>query len=335
MKAVVVSEPGRWSVQDVPTPRAQRGELLIHVQAAGICGSDLHIVAGEFPPTPYPIIPGHEFAGVVAEAGDGVDPELVGRRVAVDPSLFCGHCRYCQAGRGNLCAHWGAIGDTVDGAFAEYVVVPAQNAYPLPDGMTFAAGALVEPMSCVVHGLHRLQLSPGSELLIMGAGTIGVSLLQAAKHCGATVVDMVDTDGSRLERAVKFGADHVALDAIEHVRRRGYGYSYVIEASGVPAAGQAALAALDRGGSLLVFGVAPEDGRLSVSPFALYNDEQTILGSMAVLNSFAPAQSLVSSGVIDAERMVTHTFELSDFGAALDAMRGRQGLKVQIGFNCS
>jgi 2-desacetyl-2-hydroxyethyl bacteriochlorophyllide A dehydrogenase len=333
MKAVVVSTPDRWSVvDDAPVPTPGEGEVLLEVKAVGICGSDLHILAGEFPPTPYPITPGHEFAGVVSALGPGVETVAVGDRVAVDPSLFCGRCRYCQAGRGNLCADWGAIGDTVDGAFAEYVVVPARNAYRLPDDMSFAAGALVEPMSCVVHGLHRLNIRAGSDLLVVGGGTIGLSLLQAATRSGATTVDVVDTDASRRELARSFGADAVAADAAELVAARGRGYDYVIEATGVPAAAEAALAALDRGGTLLIFGVAPEHAAIPIAPFRVYNDEQTILGTMAVLDSFAPALRMLSAGVIDAGRMVTHRFRLEQFDEALATMRGRQGLKIQFSF---
>lgn len=333
MKALVVSTPGAWSVvDDVPVPRAGAGEVQVQVKAVGICGSDLHILAGEFPSTQYPIVPGHEFAGVVTEVGDGVANVALGDRVAVDPTLSCGGCRYCQVGRGNLCASWGAIGDTVDGAFAEYVVVPARNAYPLADDMSFAAGALVEPTSCVVHGLHRLAMRAGSDLLIVGGGTIGLALLQAAKRSGATAVDVVDTDASRLDRARAFGADEVARDARELLESRGHGYEYVIEATGVPAAGRTALDALDRGGTLLIFGVAPEHAAIDISPFRVYNDEQTILGSMAVLDSFAPAMRMLAAGAIDAERMVTHTFELEQFDEALATMRGRQGLKIQFHF---
>lgn len=333
MKAVVVSTPGSWSViDDVPIPHAGQGEVQVQVKAVGICGSDLHILAGEFPPTPYPITPGHEFSGVVTEVGDGVANVALGDRVAIDPSLFCGRCRYCRAGRGNLCADWGAIGDTVNGAFAEYVVAPARNAYLLPPELSFAAGALVEPMSCVVHGLHRLAMRAGSELLIVGGGTIGLSLLQAARRSGASTVDVVDTDASRLERARTFGADDVATDPAELVRRRGCGYEYVIEATGVPAASSAALGALDRGGTFLIFGVAPEHAEISISPFRVYNDEQTILGTMAVLDSFRPAMTMLGTGAIDVERMVTHTFAIEQFDEALATMRGRQGLKIQFSF---
>jgi 2-desacetyl-2-hydroxyethyl bacteriochlorophyllide A dehydrogenase len=333
MKAVVVSAPGNWSVlDDVPAPQPASGEVQVQVKAAGICGSDLHILAGEFPPTPYPIIPGHEFSGVVTAIGDGTADVAIGERVAVDPSLFCGRCRYCRAGRGNLCEAWGAIGDTVNGAFAEYVVAPAQNAHRLPDELSFAAGALVEPLSCVVHGLHRMVMRAGSELLIIGGGTIGLLLLQAARHAGASTVHVVDSDSSRLERAKGFGAERVATDALELVRHRGRGYEYVIEATGVPDASVAALHALDRGGMLLIFGVAPEDAEIPISPFRVYNDEQTILGTMAVLNSFAPAMSTLAAGAVDVERMVSHTFPLEQFDEAVTTMRARHGLKIQFTF---
>lgn len=333
MRAVVVPAPGTWSLEEVPVPRPGPGELLVEVKAAGICGTDLHILAGHFPPAPYPLIPGHEFAGTVAETGPGVTGVAAGDRVAIDPSLFCGQCRYCQAGRGNLCARWGAIGDTVNGAFAEYVLVPAKTAHTLPADLSFAAGALVEPTSCVVHGLHRLAMRPGSDLLIIGAGTIGLLLLQAAKQSGGTVIDVVETNESRLQRATAFGANHVATAASELVAQRGRGYEYIIDATGAPAAVQSALAALDRGGTLLIFGVAPEDGQVKVFPFTVYNDEHTILGSMAILNSFGPALALLTAGVIDPDRMVTHRFALEEFDAALTAMRERQGLKVQITFD--
>jgi 2-desacetyl-2-hydroxyethyl bacteriochlorophyllide A dehydrogenase len=333
VRALVVAEPGRWSVEDVPDPEPGPGEILLATRAVGICGSDLHILAGEFPPTPYPIIPGHEFAGVVAATGPGGGTLRPGDRVAVDPSLFCGSCRYCRAGRGNLCTNWGAIGDTVNGAFAEFVVVPERNAYVLPPSVTYSAGALVEPMSCVVHGLQRLAVRAGSEVLIVGGGTIGIALLQAARSAGAVRVDVVDSDPSRLARAKALGAGVVDTSVAALLAARGNGYEYVIEATGVPAAARDAVTALDRGGTLLVFGVAPQDGRVEISPFQVYNDELTIMGTMAVLNSFAPALGLVSAGAIDSDAMVTHTFPLDDFDAALDAMKSRQGLKVQIHFD--
>src|ERR1700727_2467868 len=159
MRAVIWEAPGELTITEPAAPVPQPGELIVQVGTCGICGTDLHVADGEFPPTPYPIIPGHEFAGRIVARGAGVPGDWAeGARVAVDPSLFCGHCPACRAGRGNLCANWNALGTTVNGAFAEYVAVPAVNAYLLPDGVDDAQGALIEPLSCAVWTGRR----PGS-----------------------------------------------------------------------------------------------------------------------------------------------------------------------------
>ncbi|ASW53780.1 zinc-dependent alcohol dehydrogenase family protein [Plantactinospora sp. KBS50] len=330
MRAVVIAEPGRFGVTRVPDPTPAAGEIVVAPRAAGVCGTDLHIIDGEFPPAPFPLVPGHEFAGEVVALGAGVTGIRTGDRVAVDPSLFCGTCVYCRRQRGNLCQRWGAIGDTVDGAFAEYVAVPAGNAHPVPDSLGWAAAALVEPLSCVVHGLRRLAMAPGSELLIVGAGTIGLLLAQAARRSGAARIAVVDTDPGRRELAASLGADTVAGSVDALLAERDIGFEYAIEATGVPAAAQAALTGLARGGTLLVFGVSPADASVRLSPFQVYNDELTILGSMAVLHTFEPAITLMTSGAIAADRMVTDTFALDDFPDAVRAVRARTGLKVQV-----
>src|ERR1017187_519604 len=200
MRAVVWQRPGQLKVTEVPDPAPGHGELIIQVGACGICGTDVHIADGNFPPTPYPIIPGHEFSGRVMALGHSVPGGWrEGERVAVDPSLFCGYCPACRAGRGNLCANWNAIGDTVDGAFAEYVAVPAANAYRIPDNVDDSQGALIEPLSCAVHGLRRIGPVLGQDVLLMGAGTMGLLLLQLLARAGARSLTVVDRKASRLE----------------------------------------------------------------------------------------------------------------------------------------
>jgi len=330
MRALVISRPGQFEVETVPDPTLAPDELIVAPKAVGVCGTDLHILDGHFPPAVYPLIPGHEFAGEVVAVGNEVEGLSVGDRVAVDPSLFCGHCPYCRRQRGNLCVNWGAIGDTVNGAFAEYVPIPARNAYRLTEEMTWGAGALVEPLSCVVHGLRRLEMAAGSELLIIGAGTIGLLLLQSASRSGAAAVDVVDPAASRREIAKALGARTAAASIEELLDNRTIGYEYSIEATGVPAAATAAVAGLCRGGTMLVFGVAPAEARLPLSQFSVYNDEITVLGSMAVLNTFEPALRLMEAGAIQVDAMVTHTYALQDFSRAIEAVRAREGLKVQV-----
>jgi 2-desacetyl-2-hydroxyethyl bacteriochlorophyllide A dehydrogenase len=329
MRAVVLNRPTDFAVAEVPDPVPTAAEVVIRVRATGICGTDLHIVDGEFPPTPYPIIPGHEFAGEVVAVGADVSYFSVGSRVAVDPSLFCGHCSACRRQRGNLCEHWGAIGDTVNGAFAEYVAVPAANAFAIPDSMPFADAALVEPVACAVHGLRRLDMTAGSSLLVVGAGTMGLLLAQLARRTGAAMLTVVDTDPSRRDIAAKLGFD-TANSIPEALSVYPAGYDYVVEATGVEAAGQAALRAVARGGTFMVFGVAPESAKLEVSPFRVYNDEISIVGSMAVLHTFPAALRMLAAGAVDTGVMVSHTFGLHDFAEALQTVRGRAGLKVQI-----
>lgn len=331
MRAVVVEVPGRVAVVDVPEPVPRAGEVIVEVRAAGICGTDLHIVAGEFPPAPYPLVPGHEFAGEVVALGPDV-PEpsqggvAVGDRVAVDPSLFCGRCRFCRSGRGNLCEHWGATGDTVDGAFAEYVAVPAANCYRLPDAMTWRQAALVEPLSCAVHGVRRIGVEAGERFLVFGAGTMGLLLQQLLQRHGVQVL-MVDRNPERLPLTTKLGAIGTATDAAELAGER---WDAAIDATGAPAAVEAAFNSLDRGGRLLVFGVAEAGARTTVSPFRIYNDEITIVGSMAVLDSFGRALQLIANGAVDVDPLVSHELPLAEFPQALDLVRSGRGVKVQV-----
>ena len=326
MRAAVITEPREIAVSETPDPRPAPHQVVVDVGACGVCGTDLHIADGEFPPTPYPIVPGHEFAGTVGEIGADVTTGIaVGDRVAVDPSLFCGHCVACRAGRGNLCANWGAIGDTVDGAFAERVAVPAVNAYRLPDHLSLEQGALVEPLSCAVHGVRRLGTETGESMLVVGAGTMGLLLIQLLVGAGVRV-NAVDRVASKLDLATKFGAVHTATSISELDGQ----YDAVVDVTGAPAAIEEGLDAVRRGGRFLVFGVANADARVAVSPFRIYNDEITIVGSMAVLHSFGAALDLVATGSISTDGLVSHRLPLDDYPDALDIVRQGQGVKVHV-----
>ncbi|MDT0448534.1 zinc-dependent alcohol dehydrogenase family protein [Streptomyces hesseae] len=328
MRALVVETPGKFSVQTVPDPTPGPGEVVVAVAAVGICGTDVHIVDGEFAPTPYPIIPGHEFTGEVVALGAGVSAVHEGDKVAVDPSLFCGACHYCAIGRGNLCENWGAIGDTVDGAMAQYVKVPAANCHRLPESVSLAQGTLVEPLSCAVHGFDKLPRHLGAHYLIYGAGTMGLMMLQLAAHAGAASVSVVDLNAGRLEVAQRLGADAVAASADAFGRPQGW--EVVIDCTGVVPAIEDALTRVRRGGTFQQFGVAPSGATARISPFRVYNDEITIVGSMAVVHSFGRAVELMGKGVVDADTMITHSFGLDEFPEALRAFREGVGRKIQI-----
>ena len=264
----------------------------------------------------------------MAVAGDVKIDLPVGAKVAVDPSLYCGYCRRCRSGRDNLCENWAAIGDTVDGAFAEYVAVPAVNAHLLPDGIDGQLGAMVEPLACAVHGLRRLGPLFGDTVVLTGAGTMGLLLLQLLVHAGAGPVTVVDRVPDRLEVARKLGAaatSRAGLDELKDER-----FEIAVDATGVPAVVDGVAGLLDRGGRLLVFGVAPAEASISLSPFRVYNDEITVTGSMAILRSFAPAVELIGSGVIDPRPLLSEPLPLDEFGEALHRVRTGQGIKWHI-----
>ncbi|GLY71470.1 zinc-dependent alcohol dehydrogenase family protein [Amycolatopsis taiwanensis] len=327
MRAAIVEQPGSISVGQRPDPVGGPRQVVVRVGACGICGTDVHIADGHFPPTPYPIVPGHEFAGEIVEVGPDVPGGWrPGDRVAVDPSLLCGYCAFCRAGRANLCENWGAVGDTVDGAFAEYVAVPAANCYRLPDSLSWRQGALVEPVSCAVHGIRRVGVEAGEQFLVMGAGTMGLIMQQLLQRSGAAVT-VVDRNAARLPRAKDLGAHAVATDVSELDGER---FDAAADCTGAVPAIEAAFDALHRGGRLLVFGVAPEQARVALSPFRIYNDEITVIGSMAVLNSYGAALDLVAGGAIDTKPLLTDTRPLERFGEALALMRAGTGLKVQV-----
>jgi 2-desacetyl-2-hydroxyethyl bacteriochlorophyllide A dehydrogenase len=330
VKAAIWEAPNELRIGERPDPAPGPEDVVVRVGACGVCGTDLHIAAGDFAYTPFPHVPGHEFAGEVVAVGDDVRELRAGARVAVDPSLFCGRCSFCREGRGNLCKAWGATGDTEDGAFAEYVRVPARNAYALPDELSYRAGALVEPVSCAVRGMHRIVPRPGEAALIVGAGTMGLLLLQLVVRAGVARAAVLDTNPAKLPLAERLGATATATGIEALQGHAPDGFDFAIDATGAAPAIETAFGALRRGGRLLVFGVANADARISLSPFRIYNDEIVVLGSMAVLHSFGPALELVRSGAIDVDAMLTHAFALDAFGEAIENVRAGAGVKSQV-----
>src|SRR5579859_435315 len=338
MRAVVIDAPGSIRVGSVPDPTPRPDEVVVRVAACGICGTDLHIIDGDSPLARYPIIPGHEFAGEVVALGSNIAQKhgngganiTVGIRVAVEPNLYCGQCEFCRTGHENLCLNYAAIGVTTAGALAEYVSVPITKAYILPAAISLREAALIEPVSCAVHGMHSLNPRSGDTFLIVGAGTMGLLLLQLAVQGGASRVVMVDLNMQRLARAETLGATQVYTDIKQALQDEPLGFSCVIDATGVSKVIESAFMAVKRGGKLMVFGVAPHDARISLSPFRIYNDEITVIGSMAVLFSFQAAIDLICGKVIDTEAMLTAALPLVDFPKALDMVRYGEGVKTQI-----
>jgi 2-desacetyl-2-hydroxyethyl bacteriochlorophyllide A dehydrogenase len=329
MKAAVIERPGQVDIVSIDDPRPGREDAIVQVEACGICGTDIHVLEGDFAATRYPIVPGHEFSGEVVAAGAEVRDIKVGDFVAVDPSLPCGKCFFCRLGRGNLCENWNAIGvGSAYGACAEFVRVPSTNAFALPHDLPRRWGTLIEPLSCAVRGFDQINLRLADSYLIYGAGTMGLMLAQLAAHAGASTLDMVDINRGRFDLALRLGADRVAASAGELEQPRGW--DVVIDATGAVPAIEDGLRRVRRGGTFLMFGVASVDATARFSPFRVYNDEINIIGSMAVLHSFERARDLLIKGVIDCEAMLTHRYSLDAYTTAIDTFRKGAGLKVQV-----
>jgi 2-desacetyl-2-hydroxyethyl bacteriochlorophyllide A dehydrogenase len=327
VRALEVTEPGSWSVTDLPDPSPRPTEVVVRVSVCGLCGTDMHILDGDLTSANYPLVPGHELAGEVAAVGSDVEAARVGDNIAVDPNLPCGRCHYCHIGRENLCANYSAVGVTQAGGFAELVVVPQACVYPLPPDLPATSAGLVEPMSCAVHGLSRLPQKAGAHYLVYGAGTMGLLIGNLARRAGAASVSFVDRNEDRLSFAGEFGADATATDA--EGLDRPEGFEVVIDATGVVAAIDDGLTRVRAGGTFLQFGVAPEDAQASFSPFAVYNREIDIIGSMAVHHSFAPAINLLAAGV-DLSLLVSDVLPLDRFDDAVELFRSGTTRKIQI-----
>ncbi|OXY86755.1 zinc-dependent alcohol dehydrogenase family protein [Streptomyces diastatochromogenes] len=328
MRAAVIAAPGKVELATVDDPAPGPREVVVQVAAVGLCGTDLHILQGEHAPS-LPIVPGHEFAGEVVAVGSRVTEVAVGTRVAVDPNLYCGECHYCRLGRNNLCERYAAIGVTHPGAAAEFVAAPVANCVLLPDGVRTEDAALIEPLSCAVRGYDVLRSRLASRVLVYGAGTMGLMMLQLAKATGAASVDVVDINAERLATARQLGCSGSAASADE-LDRPPYGWDLVVDATGNAQAIQDALGRVGKGGTYLQFGVASPAARTTIEPYRIYNQEITITGSMAVLHSFERAADLFATGVIDPDVFISDRLPLAAFPDAIARFQAGIGRKIQI-----
>jgi 2-desacetyl-2-hydroxyethyl bacteriochlorophyllide A dehydrogenase len=327
VKAAVITGVGSVEVTTVDDPVCGPRSVVVDVAACGLCGTDLHILQGEFAPT-LPVVPGHEFAGTIVEIGSQVTELAVGDRVAVDPSLYCYECRMCRAGKNNLCERWAAIGVTTAGGAAEFAVAPVANCVKLPDHVRTEDAALIEPLSCAVRGYDVLRSQMASRVLIYGSGTMGLMMLQLGKLTGASSIEVVDLNPDRLETAVKLGVTAVAGSADELDRPEGW--DVVIDATGNEKAIQDGLGRVAKGGTFLQFGVSDYATRVTIEPYKIYNQEITITGSMAVLHSFERAADLFATGVLDPEIFISDRVPLEDYAGALDQFKAGKGRKIQV-----
>jgi L-iditol 2-dehydrogenase len=336
MKALVkyAIGPGGMEIQDVHEPVLIPGHVIISVEACGICGTDLHIFAGEYPVNP-PVILGHEFTGTIVDVASDVTSVQLGQRVtSLVYFTTCGHCQFCQTGQWNLCAKRKSVGSGVNGAFARYILVPAKNVRLLPDNIDFVSGALTEPLACCTHGvLERATLHPADYAFVTGPGAIGLLTSQILVSAGINVILAgTSSDAERLSLGRQLGVQNTVevdsqpvteiIDELTH----GKGVDLVFECSGAEAAARLGIQVAKRGGQFIQLG-------LFGKPVTI-NWDQAMLKEVDIHNSFAStwkswdyALKLLESGKLQVTPLVSEVLPITKWEYAFGRFGNRQGIK--------
>ncbi|UJW74244.1 zinc-dependent alcohol dehydrogenase family protein [Rhizobium sp. SL42] len=319
MKAMRLEAVGQLFVREIDRPNPGPDDLLVRVEACGICGTDRHLFHGEFPSTP-PVTLGHEFSGIVEAMGTAVTGYAIGDRITGDPNIACGRCPQCTAGRVNLCRNLKAIGIHRDGGFADYVLVPQRQAFLLPPGLDPLHGAFCEPLACCLHGIDIAGIKAGASVVVLGGGVIGLLTVQLAKLAGATTVILSTRQASRRALAEDLGAtasvDPTAGDIIDQIAgSQGLvpgGVDVVIECAGVAQTVQQSFRLAKAGGTVVILGVMPQGAKVEIEPFDILFRELRVLGSF--INPFVHrrAADLVATGSIEIDRLISRKVSLEE-----------------------
>lgn len=325
MDALVLTGIKSLELQDIAQPEVKPNEVKIHTAFAGICGTDHALYAGlpgSAPAVP-PIVLGHENSGVVAEVGSAVTNVKVGDRVTVDPNIYCGQCKFCRTGRPELCENLSAVGVTRDGGFEEYFTAPASVVYQIPDNVSLKSAAVVEPISCAVHGIKLLKVTPYQKALVIGDGFMGELFVQILQAYGIHQVDLAGIVDEKLAmNKEKFGAKNI-FNTMKGDKIPDAEYDVVIEAVGMPQTQEAAIEAAARGGQVLMFGVGGPDAKFEMNTYEVFQKQLTIQGSFINPNAFEDSLALLSSGKLDVESLMSHEL---DYNTVDDFVNGKLGV---------
>lgn len=333
MKALVLEQYHRLVYRDIPDPEPGPEEALVRVVACGICGSDVHGLDGSTDRRVPPLIMGHEAAGTIALLGSQVTDWQVGERVTLDSTIFCGTCHFCRRGDINLCDRRRVLGVSCeeyrrDGAFAEYVTVPARTLYRVPEGLALEHATLVEPLSVAVHAVGRARPSLGDSAAVVGVGTIGLLVVQALRAAGCGPIVAVDPDGRRLEVARRCGAslcvDPRSTDVAAQVRQAtgGRGADVAFEVVGTPEAMATAVGCARKGGAVVLVGNISPGVELPLQ--AVVTRQLTLYGSAASRGEYPVCLELMARGAVDPGALVSAVAPLAEGAAWFTRLRARE-----------
>lgn len=300
MRAAVFDAPFALRLGEVDRPRPGPGEALVRVAAAGICAGDLYIYVGKSPYATYPRVGGHEISGTLVELGPGTSGPEIGARVVVEPFIGCGTCYPCRVGKPNCCANLRIVGIHCDGGFAEHMVAPVRNLHAVPDGLSLRDAAFAEPLAIGVQACRRGEVAAGDRLLVLGAGPIGLAILEVARSRGADVW-ITDVNQRRLDRAASLGGHPLRPEnlAAEVARlTAGEGMPVVIEATGSPRVMAQTVDLVAAGGRIVIVGLAKKGEGVTLPGLDLTRKEVTLHGSRASADCFPEALRLLAGGAI-------------------------------------
>jgi D-arabinitol dehydrogenase (NADP+) len=313
METIVIQKPKEIKLVERNIPEPGPGEVLIKVMASGICGTDIHIFNGEYLGA-YPVIPGHEFSGVVVSTGSMITRFKVGDRVAVEPNIACDNCIHCLNNRQNFCLNWQAIGVTLPGGMEQFVTAPEKAVFSIGE-LPFEQGAFMEPLSCVAHGVERAQLKLADQVAILGAGPIGNLILQMSRLQGAAHITVLENNPGRGELARQLGADLVC-SRMEDLQPNTY--DVVIDATGVISVMNRAVDFVRNGGTVLLFGVPPSGKIMEIEAFKIFQKGLTLLSSYTSVRNSFQAINLLRAGQIKVEPLISHRLPLEEIFKAID-----------------
>ena len=336
MKALVLTEYNRLKYTEMPEPEIGPDDVLIEVKACGICGSDVHGMDGSSGRRRPPIIMGHEAAGVIAAVGQQASPWHVGDRVTFDSTVYCGDCHFCRQGLINLCDNRRVLGVSCEeyrrhGAMAEYVAVPRRILHRLPDSVSFIHGALVEPISIAVHAVSRVPIALDDSVVVVGAGMIGLLVIQVLRAAGCGQIFAVDLNPFRLKRALAVGAN-VALEAGQtdvmaevHRLTGGRGANLAFEVVGATASVKTAVQSLRKGGSLALIGNITPTVELPLQ--AVVTRQLTLAGSAASCGQYPACLNMIARGSLNPESIISAVAPLSEGATWFERLyRGEENL---------
>lgn len=319
MKAAVFYGKNDIRIETISIPEIKADEVLIQVAFCGVCGTDVHIFGGDkgCAEVHPPIVLGHEFAGTVVAVGTDVKDRKVGDRVDVDPNVLCEACEYCLSGKGHFCRHMTGIGTMTNGGFAEYVAVPVKQTHLLSEQTSLLAASMTEPLACCLHGIDMCGIKPGDRVMVIGAGMIGLLMLQLSRLSGAAFVAVSEPAAAKRESAKALGADFcldpMALPAEEFERQcRSYNFNCVIECAGLPKTIEQAVRIAGNRATVMMFGLTGPDATVSLKPYEIFAKELTLRSSYINPYTQARALALIESGRVDVISMMCDPIALEE-----------------------